>query len=322
MSHLMRKRFLLVWKALFCCPVRRHEEGAVVRKPVWNRSGEGASPRDFGIMTLAIMLSATGVYFFKFPNKFSTGGVTGIAVVLARLMPALSVAGLSNLLNISLLFIGLVFVGRDFGIKTVYCTLLLSFLLFLFERLFPLNAPLTDQPFMELMVAMLLSAAGAGLLFNVGASSGGTDVVAMVLKKHAHLYNITTALIITDFLAALATFIVFDIKTGIFSCFGLIIRGAVLQGVLHALRQRKYFHIITADDRIINQFIIKNLARSATIFEGQGAYSGEKRRLIFTAVSTQEAVLLKQFVKAHSPRSFVLITNTDDIIGNGFRNSL
>ncbi|MGI6696983.1 MAG: YitT family protein [Christensenellales bacterium] len=213
-------------------------------------------------------------------------------------------------------------IGKDFCIKTIYCTLLLSGLLFLFEWFFPLHSPLTNQPFMELMVAMLLSATGAGLLFNVGASSGGTDIVAMVLKKHFRLYNISTALMITDFLAALATFFIFDITTGIFSLFGLVTRGAVLQWVLGALRQRKYFHIITADEDKIKQFIIGNLARSATVFEGQGAYSGQRRTLIVTAVSTREAVALKRFVKSHSPQSFVLITNTDDIIGNGFRNNL
>lgn len=295
-------------------------EGRVSRGS--NLSGNRDTLRDYAIMTLAISLSAVGVYFFKFPNNFSTGGVTGIAVVLSQVMPGLSVTGLSNLLNIALLLIGLLLLGRDFGMKTVYCSLLLSCLLFLLEQLFPLTSPLTDEPFMELMAAMLLSAAGAGLLFNVGASSGGTDVVAMVLKKYAHLYQISTALIITDFLAALSTFFVFDIKTGIFSLFGLMIRGAVLSGVMQALRQRKYFQIITADAQPIKAFIIQKLGRSATIFEGQGAYSGGSRQLILTAVSTQEAVLLKQFVKAHSPRAFVLISNTDDIIGKGFRNSL
>lgn len=331
MRGMMQKRFLFVWKALFhrlAMPLRggRPEDPDFGRMRMAKarlriRPG-GDALRDFGTMTLAIVLSATGVYFFKFPNHFSTGGVTGMAVVLARVMPGLTVTALSNILNLSLLAAGLLLIGRDFGVKTIYCTLLLSALLSLFERCVPLSSPLTDQPLMELIAAMLLSAAGAGLLFNVGASSGGTDVIAMVLKKHAHLYNISTALLISDFLAAIATFFVFDIKTGIFSLFGLMIRGALLQGVMNALRQRKYFHIITADQNEIAQFIIRKLGRSATIFEGQGAYSGETRTLIVTAVSTRQAAMLKSFVKSHSPRSFVLITNTDDIMGNGFRNAL
>ena len=278
--------------------------------------------KDYLIMTLAILLAAVGVYFFKFPNHFSTGGVTGLAVVVAQLIPGLSVTALANILNIALLVLGLAVIGRDFGTKTIYCTLLLTALLALFERLFPMAAPLTDQPFMELMVAMLLSAAAAGLLFHTGASSGGTDVVAMIMKKSFNLYNISMALLITDFVAALATFFVFDIKTGIFSLFGLVIRSALLQGVLNTLRQRKYFHIITEDAQLIRDFIIGQLARSATLFEGVGAFSGEKRTLIIAVMNAHEAMLLKQFVKKNSPHSFLLITNTDDIVGNGFRHML
>lgn len=278
--------------------------------------------RDYLTMTAAIVLSAVGVYFFKFPNHFSTGGVTGFAVVLVRLIPGMTVTTLSNLMNIALLAVGMALIGRDFGIKTVYCTLLLSLLLFLFERFFPMDGPLTDEPLMELMVAMLLSAMGAGMLFHIGASSGGTDVVAMVLRKYANLYNIGTALIITDFLAAAATLFVFNIKTGIFSIFGLLIRGALLQAVLNALRQRKYFHIITEDAQAIKKFIIHELNRSATVFEGQGAYSAQSRSLIVTVVNAREAVLLKSYIRTNSPHSFLLITNTDDIIGRGFRNTL
>ncbi len=278
--------------------------------------------RDVLTMTLAIVLYAVGIYFFKFPNHFSTGGVTGFAVVLAQLIPGISVTGLSNLMNISLLVLGLVFIGRDFGYKTIYCTLLLSGLLFLLEHFVPLSAPLTDEPFMELMISMIMSATGAALLFNVGASSGGTDVVAMLLRKYAHVYSIGTALIMVDFLAAIATFFVFDLKTGLFSLFGLVIMSALLQMVLSTLKQRKYFHIITEDAQAIKDFIIGKLGRSATLFEGKGAFTGEGRSLIVTVVSAREAALLKNHVKTCSPDAFLLITNTDEIIGKGFRNAL
>lgn len=278
--------------------------------------------RDVLTMTLAIVLYAVGIYFFKFPNHFSTGGVTGFAVVLAQLIPGISVTGLSNLMNISLLVLGLVFIGRNFGYKTIYCTLLLSGLLFLLEHFVPLSAPLTDEPFMELMISMIMSATGAALLFNVGASSGGTDVVAMLLRKYAHVYSIGTALIMVDFLAAIATFFVFDLKTGLFSLFGLVIMSALLQMVLSTLKQRKYFHIITEDAQAIKDFIIGKLGRSATLFEGKGAFTGEGRSLIVTVVSAREAALLKNHVKSCSPDAFLLITNTDEIIGKGFRNAL
>ena len=197
--------------------------------------------RDVLTMTLAIVLYAVGIYFFKFPNHFSTGGVTGFAVVLAQLIPGISVTGLSNLMNISLLVLGLVFIGRDFGYKTIYCTLLLSGLLFLLEHFVPLSAPLTDEPFMELMISMIMSATGAALLFNVGASSGGTDVVAMLLRKYAHVYSIGTALIMVDFLAAIALFCVLT-ETGFFPLWPVHYDALLQNGSQHAQAAQVFSH--------------------------------------------------------------------------------
>ena len=278
--------------------------------------------RDYATMTVAILLSAVGVYFFKFPNNFSTGGVTGLSVVVAHLPPWISATGLSNLLNIALLVIGLVVLGRDFGVKTIYDTLLFTGLLYLFEHFIPLSRPLTDQPFMELMFSMLMTAVGGGLLFSVGASSGGTDVVAMILKKYTRIYSIGAALLMVDLTATIATFFVFDIQTGLFSLFGLVIWGAVLQATLNTLMQQRYFHIITTDAEMIRQFIIHQVGRSATLFDGHGAFTGEERSLIITVVNSKQAVLLRTFIKENSPDSFLLITNTSDVVGKGFRSTM
>ena len=275
--------------------------------------------RDYAIMTVAILLSAAGVYFFKFPNNFSTGGVTGLSVVIAHLIPGISSTGLSNLLNIALLVIGLLVLGRDFGIKTIYGTLLFTGLLYLLEAAVPLSAPLTDQPFMELIFSLVMTAVAAALLFSVGASSGGTDVVAMVLKKYSRIYSISTALMMVDLAATLAAFFVFDVKTGLFSLFGLVTWGAILQVALTTLMQQRYFHIITTDDELIRQFIIHEVGRSATLFDGHGAFTGEQRSLIITVVNSRQAVLLRNFIRENSPDSFMLITNTSDVVGKGFR---
>lgn len=277
---------------------------------------------DYLMMTLAIALTAVGVYFFKFPNHFSTGGVTGIAIVLARLIPGISVTLLSNIMNLALLVIGLLLVGRAFGLRSTYCTLLLTVMLAALERWVPMEAPFTDQPFLELMFAMLLPAVGAAMLFHVGASSGGTDIVAMLLKKYARVYNIGTALFMADALAALSAFWVFDMKIGLYSVFGLLIRGIILDGALKALNERKYFHIITSTPEPIREFITVKLNRSATLFEGAGAYTGEPRTLLIAVVSPRQAGELRSFVREHCPGAFLLVTDTSDIIGNGFRSMI
>ena len=122
-----------------------------------------------------------------------------------------------------------------------------------------------------------------------------------------------------DLAATIATFFVFDVKTGLFSLFGLIIWGAVLQASLNTLMQQRYFHIITTDDELIRQFIIHEVGRSATLFDGHGAFTGEQRSLIITVVNSRQAVLLRNFIRENSPDSFMLITNTSDVVGKGFR---
>ena len=142
-----------------------------------------AEINNFLLVTLGTVLTAVGIYFFKFPNNFSTGGVSGISILLGRLVPFLSPAVTMWAINLILLLVGFLFFGRGFGLMTAYCSMLYSFLTWLFEVIYPMTQPFTDQPFLELCFAMMLPAVGSAILFNCNASSGGTDIVAMILKK-------------------------------------------------------------------------------------------------------------------------------------------
>lgn len=139
--------------------------------------------KTFLLITFGTFIFAIGIYFFKFPNNFSTGGVSGISILLGRIFPSFSTAGIMWIINIILLIVGFIILGRGFGVLTVYCSMLLSFLTWLFEKVIPLSKPLTDQPFLELCYGMMLPAVGSAILFNCNASSGGTDIVAMILKS-------------------------------------------------------------------------------------------------------------------------------------------
>ncbi len=139
--------------------------------------------REYGVLTFSTVLVVIGVYFFKFPNNFSFGGVTGYAVVLGKVMP-FTPSDITFVFNIALLVVGFLFLGRSFGIKTVYVSILMSVGLAVLEKVCPLNAPLTDEPLLELLFAIFLPGLGSAILFNVGASSGGTDIIAMILKKY------------------------------------------------------------------------------------------------------------------------------------------
>ena len=155
------------------------------------------------IITLSISIMTIGVYFFKFPNNFVFGGVTGGAALVAKLTP-LSASAFSSCANILLLILGWIFLGRDFAISTGWATVVMTAELALFEKYVPLSGPLSDQPMLDLVFAIALPAIASALLFNVGASSGGTDVVALILKKYTHMKNTGEALFITDLAMVLA----------------------------------------------------------------------------------------------------------------------
>lgn len=177
---------------------------------------------DFFILNAGTLLTAVGSYFFKFPNNFSTGGVTGISVVLTHYFPGLSNGTIVSVINIALLIVGLLLLGKGFGFKTFYVTVAFSAMLKILEVIWPMTQPLTDQPFMELLLGVFLPAWGSALLFNIGSSTGGTDIIAMIVKKYFKCH-IGRALLIVDFFITLLTFVAFGPETGLFSMVGLFI---------------------------------------------------------------------------------------------------
>ena len=222
------------------------------------------------------------------------------------------------ILNVLLLLLGFLFVGNSFGIKTVYSSLLFSGAMVVLEKFVPLNAPLTDQPLLELLYAMLLSALGSSLVFNMGASTGGTDITAMILRKYTDL-DIGKALLVTDGLITAAAFFVFDIKTGMFSLMGLIIKTTAVDVFIENLTLCKYFTIVTTESEAIAGFIMNELHHGVTITDAQGGFTHENKKLIMVACKRSEALMLKRHVKKCDPNAFIFITNTSEIIGKGFR---
>lgn len=273
---------------------------------------------DYFLITIAALILDLGVYFFKFPNNFSFGGVTGIAVVLHSLIPALSAGSINFIINMLLVVIGFLFLGKSFGLKTTYASVIISAILSLLEKLFPMDAPLTTQPVLELIFAIFLPAFSSAILFNIGASGGGTDIVAMILKKHSRV-NIGTALFLVDLLIVAASCFVFDIQTGLFSLTGLLAKSLVIDNVIESLNLCKFFTIICDDPAPICDFIHKELGRSATTFTAQGTYSNHEKHVILTVMNRSQAVELRNYIRINQPSSFIMITNSSEIIGKGFR---
>ena len=272
--------------------------------------------KNFSLLTISTLIMAVGIYFFKFTNNFTFGGITGIAVLVAKFLP-ISSSDFSFVVNILLLIIGWIVLGKSFAEKTAYSTILLSVSLSLLERIYTMSNQLTNEPLLELIFAILLPALGSAILFNIGASSGGTDVIAMILKKYTSV-DIGKGLMISDLIFTLAGFLVFNVKTGLYSLLGLIMRSALIDNFIESFNRSKYFHVVTSNATCICDFIQNDLQRGATIVNATGAFTGDDKYIILTVLSPSQAVKLRNFIKEHDPKAFLLISNTSEIIGKGF----
>lgn len=273
--------------------------------------------KQFLVMTLGTVLLTVGVYFFKIPNGFSTGGVSGIGTILGK-VTAISPAKWISIINIALLIFGFIFLGRETGAKTIYCSVLFSALTWLLEIVKPMYSPLTDETFLELIYAMLLTSIGAAMIFNSGASSGGTDIVALLLKKYARI-DVGKALLAVDFLIAGSSFFVFGMKIGLFSMLGLFIKAFLVDSVIESLNSCKYFIVITDRSDEISKYIISKIHHGVTVTDAVGGYTNEKKQMVHTVCKRIEAIKLRSRVYEIDPHAFTIITTSSDIIGRGFR---
>ena len=242
---------------------------------------------EYMILTVATLILVVGVYVFKFPNNFSFGGVTGIAVVLSAVLPA-TPGSITFSINMLLLVFGFIFLGKGFGLKTVYVSLLMSVGLSAAERWFPMDRPLTNQPVLELMYAIVLPAFSA-------------------------------AMFLVDMGIVIASCLVFDAQTGLCSLCGLLAKSLVVDNVIESINLCKYFTIICNDPEPICAFITEHLKRSATICHAEGAYQHNEKTVIITIMKRSQAVELRNYIRENQPSAFIAITNSSEIIGKGFR---
>ena len=275
--------------------------------------------KGYTLITISIFIMAFGVYFFKFPNNFVFGGITGFAVVVAQITP-LSASTFSFIANTVLLVLGLLTLGRSFAVKTTYASMLLSVLLVVFEHIYPMEHPLSNEPMLELLFAIALPAIGSALLFYLGASSGGTDVVAMIIKKYTSMKDIGMALFITDLLMIIFACFVFDIKTALYSFVGLTVKSFMIDSIIENITLCKSIMIICDDPEPICKYITQGLSKGATIVDGQGAYTHANKHIVFTTLTRRQAIILRNYIHENRLNAFISVSSTSEVFGNGFSN--
>ena len=268
--------------------------------------------KEYAIITIATTIVAAAVFFFLVPSHVSVGSISGLAMVITNFIP-LPVSALTMILNVGLLIVGFLLVGREFGVKTVYTSILLPAAMGILERVFPNLGSLMGDPFLDMICYVFFVSIGLAMLFNRNASSGGLDIVAKLMNKFLHM-DLGSAMSVSGMLVALSSGLVYDAKIVILSVLGTYLNGIVLDHFIFGFDMKKRVCIVSQKEEIIRQFILHELRSGATLYEAFGAYNLEPRREIITIVDKNEYAKLMSFIEREDPEAFVTVYTVHKII--------
>ena len=263
------------------------------------------------ILTVAVAIIAAAVYFFLVPSHTSVSSISGLGIVLCNFVP-LPLSAITMILNVVLLIIGFFTCGREFGVKTVYTSVMLPLFLGLFEIIFPNFGSMTDSQELDVLCYILVVSVGLSILFNRNASSGGLDIVAKIMNKYLHM-ELGKAMSLSGMCVALSAALVYDKKTVVLSTLGTYFNGIVLDHFIFDNNIKRRVCIITKKEEELRQFIIHDLHSGATIYEAIGAYNMEKRREIITIVDKGEYQKLMKFINQEDPKAFITVYNVSNM---------
>ena len=263
------------------------------------------------ILTVAVAIIAAAVYFFLVPSHTSVSSISGLGIVLSNFVP-LQLSAITMILNVVLLIIGFFTCGREFGVKTVYTSVMLPLFLGLFEIIFPNFGSMTDSQELDVLCYILVVSVGLSILFNRNASSGGLDIVAKIMNKYLHM-ELGKAMSLSGMCVALSAALVYDKKTVVLSILGTYFNGIVLDHFIFDNNIKRRVCIITKKEEELRQIIIHDLHSGATIYEAIGAYNMEKRREIITIVDKGEYQKLMKFINQEDPKAFITVYNVSNM---------
>ena len=268
--------------------------------------------REFALITLGTAIIAAAVFFFMQPAHLAMGSVAGLAVVLEQFLP-LSVAAISMIVNVALLLLGFLLIGREFGARTVYTSLLLPVLLWLLELRFPENTSLTNDAFVDMVCCLFIVSFGQSILFSQNASSGGLDIVGKILNKFFRV-NIGKAIAAVGMAIALSSALVYDKKTVVLSVLGTYLSGIVLDYFIFGTNTKRKVCIISHKQREIIDFLLDTLHSGATLYDAHGAYGGFSGAEIVTIVDKNEYRQLMDFLAREDPAAFVTVYTVSEVL--------
>lgn len=274
--------------------------------------------REYGLITIGVLLVALSIELFLAPNKIAAGGVTGIAIIVNSYIPKLQIGLIVLILNIILFIVGFIGIGNKFGAKTIYASLMLSAVIWIMDRTFVTNEVITRNQLLASIFGTFLSGIGLGLVFNQNASTGGTDILAKILNKFIHV-DIGKSLLAVDFIVTLFAAVSFGAEAGMYALLSVIINGVVIDTVIEGLNISRQIFVISSKNDLISKFIIEELERGCTILHGKGGYSKEDTYILYTVLGRKEFIKLKGYIKEVDAKAFISITHAHEVLGEGFK---
>ena len=262
-------------------------------------------------LTAGSAIIAVAVYFFMLPSKVTVGSASALALVLSNFIP-LSVSVITFAMNAGLLVIGYFLIGPEFGIKTVYTSLIMPCFMGMFEILVPNNQPIAGDPLLDIICYILIVSIGQAILFSCNASSGGLDIVAKLMNKFLHM-EVGKAISLSGMLVALSSAFCYDKRTVVLSVLATYFCGLIVDYFIFGLNIKRRVCILSPKFDEILGFILHDLHSGATIYDGIGAYNNQVRKEIVTIVDKQEYRKLMDFIKATDPNAFITVYSVQEI---------
>ena len=273
--------------------------------------------REYIIITMGVIIVAFGLSFFLVPADLATGGVTGFAMVINSIFSQLSIGAIMLVMNVILFIVAFILIGPQFGAKTIYASLALSGSIWISESIFQIKDPLVEDMFLNLFFGILVQGIGMAIIFYQNASTGGTDIVAKILNKFFHI-NMGKALFVSDFLITLLAGLTFGLELGLYALLGVILNAFVIDNVIEGLGLKIHVSVLTSKFERVRQFVNEEIGRGATIYEAEGAYTREKKRVITVVMNKREFIKLKQFVQEIDENAFLIASHVREVLGRGF----
>lgn len=270
--------------------------------------------KEYAIVTVSTLLIATATYFFMLPSNVIVGSISGLSIILSNFIP-IPMSAILFIFNVLILIIGFIFLGREFGAKTVYAAIMIPTFLSVWEMTFPNNQSFTGDVLIDMISYLLIVGIAQALLFHINASSGGIDVIAKLLNKYLHV-DLGRAMILSGMCIAVASIVVYDTKSLILGILATYGNGIILDNYINGFNRQKRVCILSNKHKEIRDFIMQDLNRGVTMYQAVGGFKNDEHIEIITILTRSEYGALMKFIGEVDENAFVTVSTVNEVIGN------